>query len=89
MSFKVKAVIASLVAAAAIVLALAVSPAGNASAPFPCPPEDGWFLTEPSPGDVFFDLNGDGLICVKGVPGRGSSRDVPGFTAMDDLFFVD
>jgi hypothetical protein len=84
MSRKVKALITGLVAAAAV----AVVPAGNAEAPFPCPP-DGWFLTEPSPVDVFYDHNGDGLICVKGVPGRGSSVDVPGFTARDDLFFVE
>jgi hypothetical protein len=88
---KVKTFAAAVVVAATAALAATVVPAASAEAPFPCPPETaGWFLTSPSPGDVFFDHNGDGLICVKFVgPGRGSSRDVPGFTARDDLFFVD
>ncbi len=53
-------------------------------------PNDGevWFLTGPSPGDTVVDRNGDGLICVRAVQGRGSSRDVPGFTVRDDLYFV-
>jgi hypothetical protein len=45
-------------------------------------------LTAPSPGDVVVDRNGDGLICVKAVNGRGSSRDVPGFSVRDDLIVV-
>jgi len=55
-----------------------------------CPSDEaGWFLTPPSPGDRVVDRNGDGLICVKGVNGRGSSRDVPGFSVRDDLIFVE
>lgn len=51
-----------------------------------CPSDEaGWFLTPPSPGDVVVDRNGDGFICVKAVNGRGSSRDVPGFSVRDDL----
>jgi hypothetical protein len=84
---RIKVLIGSLVVVAAVVMALTAASGAKAAAPFPCPPEDGWFLTPPSPGDVFYDKNGDGLICVKGVPGRGSSVDVPGFTARDDLFF--
>ncbi len=51
-----------------------------------CPADEaGWFLTPPSSGDAVVDRNGDGLICVKEVDGRGSSRDVPGFSVRDDL----
>ena len=85
---RIKVLIGSLVAAAALVAALTAASGATADAPFPCPPNGGWFLTPPSPGDVFFDHNGDGLICVKGVNGQGSSRDSPGFTARDDLIFV-
>lgn len=65
-------------------------PAGQGVGPQKaCPSvEGGWFLTPPSPGDTVVDRNGDGLICVKGVPGRGSSRDVPGFSVKDDLIYV-
>jgi len=69
-------------------VALSVPSPAHADPDNPCPDHGGWFLTSPSPGDVVVDRNGDGLICVKAVNGRGSSRDVPGFTVMDDLFFV-
>lgn len=55
-----------------------------------CPSEaGGWFVSPPSAGDTVVDMNGDGVICVKAVDGRGSSRDVPGFTVIDDLIVVD
>jgi hypothetical protein len=82
MSRKLKASVVGLVAAAALVAA----PAANAEPQKVCPSEEGgWFLTPPSPGDTVVDRNGDGFICVKAVNGRGSSRDVPGFSVRDDL----
>jgi hypothetical protein len=82
MSRKAKVLVAGLVAIAA----LAVAPAANAEPNKVCPSQQaGWFLTPPSSGDTVVDRNDDGLICVKAVNGRGSSRDVPGFTVRDDL----
>jgi hypothetical protein len=80
MTNNAKFVIAGFVIAAAA----AVAPAATAQPP-QCPKGPGWFLSEPSPGDVVVDRNGNGLICVIGVHGRGSSRDVPGFSVTDDL----
>ena len=80
-----------------LVLALGSLYAVSLSVPSPaqadpdkaCPNDGaGWFLSTPSPGDVVVDRNADGLICVKAVNGRGSSRDVPGFSVMDDLIFI-
>ena len=80
------AVASTMVAVPAI--GLASGPAGAAPQKA-CPSDDGgWFLTPPSPGDTVVDRNGDGLICVKAVSGRGSSRDVPGFSVRDDLIFL-
>jgi hypothetical protein len=85
-----KFVVAGVVAVAAMVGAPAALSDGNGVGPQKACPSDeaGWFLTPPSPGDTVVDRNGDGLICVKGVNGRGSSRDVPGFSVTDDLVFV-
>jgi plasmid stabilization system protein ParE len=69
-----------------VAAALLAAPAAGSTPPEPCPP--GFEIFEHSPGDVFFDRNGDGFVCVKEVPGRGSSRDEPGFTVVDTLFFV-
>jgi hypothetical protein len=80
MTNNAKFVIAGFVIAAAVVIA---PPAG--SQPPQCPKGPGWFVSPPSPGDVVVDRNGNGLICVIGVQGRGSSRDVPGFSVTDDL----
>ncbi|WP_282417827.1 hypothetical protein [Polyangium sp. 15x6] len=56
-------------------------PVGNTC----CPQGDSWFISEHSPGDVFYDHNGDGLICFKPVPGTGgSSVDEPGFSIKDN-----
>jgi hypothetical protein len=81
-SHKVKVLFGTLLVAAA----LAVVPAAGSAPPEPCPP--GFELFGHSPGDVFFDRNGDGFVCVKEVPGRGSSVDEPGNTVIDTLFFV-
>jgi hypothetical protein len=82
MSRKVKALVAGLIAVAAF----GVTPAANAEPNKVCPSQRaGWFLTPPSPGDAVVDRDGDGLICVKAVNGRGSSRDVPGFSVRDGL----
>jgi hypothetical protein len=82
MSRKVKALVAGLLAVAVF----GVTPAANAEPKKACPSQRaGWFLTPPLPGDVVVDRDGDGLICVKAVNGRGSSRDVPGFSVRDNL----
>jgi hypothetical protein len=49
-----------------------------------CPQGDHWSVSAPSPEDVFFDNNQDGLICVRFVNGQGSSRDVPAFSIKDN-----
>jgi hypothetical protein len=85
MSRKVKALVAGLLA----VGVFGVTPAANAEPNKVCPSQRAdWFLTPPSPGDVVVDRDGDGLICVKAVNGRGSSRDVPGFSVRDNLIVL-
>ncbi len=64
-----------------LVLGAAASPA-TADRPGPCA-SDKWFVSPPAPGDEAADHNGNGLICVRGVHGNGSSV-FHGITVVDD-----
>lgn len=77
----------ALTAGALLAAPIALGGQGNVNGVGPgkvCP-RDKWFSPSPAEGDEAVDKNGDGLICVRPVRGRGSSPAVPGFTTIDNL----